>query len=311
LTSCLRFWRTALPHFHLRLYDRARDRQGRGVHAVAGRGESNLRRMHRSHRRWQLVATALLAAALFAVASAVAATQTGTNGDDKLRGSEQSDSIDAGAGDDYVAGLGGDDTLNGGPDSDSIDGGAGNDKVYGGSAEYGGQGLGRYIDNPGKELLLGGDGNDLVLANACIQKGCSGDTYIALDSTLEGNAGDDVVTGGNQDDVITGGDGHDTLTGLAGNDRLDGGTGDDRVDGGAGNDVLRGGAGSDTLDGGDGNDRMIGGSGQNLLMGGAGNDRFSVRNGKRDRVDCGPGKDQVSADKRDVLRHCERVRRSR
>jgi Ca2+-binding RTX toxin-like protein len=74
---------------------------------------------------------------------------------------------------------------------------------------------------------------------------------------------------------------------------------------------LRGGAGDDTLDGGDGSDRLIGGSGKNLLMGGAGNDRFSVRDGKRDRVDCGPGKDTVSADRRDVLRHCERVRRSR
>ena len=245
------------------------------------------------------------------VATALAATQTGTKGDDKLRGSEQADTIDAGAGNDYVAGLGGDDNLNGGPDSDSIDGGAGDDKIKGGDCEYGDQKLGRLCDNPGNELLLGGDGNDLVLANGCVQHGCSADHYIALSSTLEGDAGDDVVTGGDAGDVIRGGPGHDTLTGLAGDDRIDGGDGDDRIDGGDGDDVLRGGGGDDTLDGGDGNDRLLGGDGKNLVMGGAGNDRFVVRDGKRDRVDCGPGKDVVSADKRDVLRHCERVRRSR
>jgi Ca2+-binding RTX toxin-like protein len=253
----------------------------------------------------------VVAAALVSAAAALAATQTGTKGDDKLRGTEQADNIEAGAGNDYVVGLGGDDNLGGGPDSDTIDGGAGNDKVRGGDCEYGAQNLGRFCDNPGHELLLGGDGNDLVVANGCVAHGCAGDRYIALASTLEGGAGDDVVTGGDAGDRISGGPGHDTLTGLAGDDRIDGGAGDDRLDGGADDDVLRGGAGSDILDGGPGNDRLSGGGGKNLLMGGAGNDRFTVRDGKRDRVDCGPGKDLVSADKRDVLRHCERVRRSR
>src|SRR3954462_7715240 len=134
----------------------------------------------------KLFATALAALALLVVASAFAASQTGTKGNDKLRGTEQADNINGGAGDDYIAGLGGDDTLDGSADSDSIDGGAGNDKVYGGSAEYGEQGLGRYVDNPGQELLLGGDGNDVVLANLCVQKGCANDHYVSLDSTLEG-----------------------------------------------------------------------------------------------------------------------------
>jgi Ca2+-binding RTX toxin-like protein len=270
-----------------------------------------LRRTHREGRRWRALVTAVVLAALISAAAALAATQTGTKGDDKLRGSEQADSIDGGAGNDYIAGLGGDDNINGGADSDSIDAGAGNDKVRGGDCQYGTENIGRYCDNPGQELLIGGDGNDLVVANGCVAHGCSGDRYIALASTLDGGPGDDVVTGGDAADLVTGGAGHDTLTGLGGNDRIDGGDGDDRVDGGAGNDLLRGGRGSDIVDGGDGNDRLFGGGGKDLLMGGAGNDRFTVRDGKRDRVDCGSGTDLVSADKRDVLRHCERVRRSR
>jgi Ca2+-binding RTX toxin-like protein len=268
---------------------------------------------HRVDVPWRTFVTVVLAGALALTLATLssAASPKGTAGSDKMRGTEQADNLDGQAGDDYIAGLGGDDTLNGGPDSDSIDGGAGNDRVYGGNCEYGDQGLGRYCDNPGQELLLGGDGDDLVLANACVAKGCSNDRYISLASTLDGGAGNDVVTGGDANDVLTGGAGSDTLTGLAGNDRIDGGPGDDRLDGGGGNDVLRGSGGNDTLDGGDGNDKLTGGSGKNLLMGGAGNDRFVVRDGKRDRVDCGPGKDTVSADKRDVLRHCERVRRSR
>jgi Ca2+-binding RTX toxin-like protein len=268
---------------------------------------------HRVDVPWRTFVTVVLAGALALalVALSSAATTKGTPGSDKMRGTEQADNLDGQAGDDYIAGLGGDDTLNGGADSDSVDGGAGNDHVYGGDCKYGDQGLGRYCDNPGQELLLGGDGNDVVLANACVTKGCGNDRYIALASTLDGGAGDDVVSGGDANDVVTGGAGSDTLTGLAGDDRLDGGPSDDRLDGGSGDDVLRGGAGDDTLGGGDGNDKLIGGSGKNLLMGGAGNDRFVVRDGKRDRVDCGPGKDTVSADKRDVLRNCERVRRSR
>jgi Ca2+-binding RTX toxin-like protein len=244
---------------------------------------------------WRTFVVVALAAVLAVSVAAVgfAATSKGTEGPDKMRGSEQADNLDGQAGDDYIAGLGGDDTLNGGADSDTIDGGAGNDHVYGGDCKYGTQGLGRSCDNPGHELLLGGDGNDVVLANACVLKGCSNDRYIALASTLDGGAGDDTVTGGDANDKLTGGDGNDTLTGLAGDD------------------VLNGGAGDDTLIGGDGNDVLVGGSGTNLVMAGAGNDRIAVRDGKRDRVDCGPGKDTVSADKRDVLRHCERVRRSR
>jgi dipeptidyl aminopeptidase/acylaminoacyl peptidase len=43
-----------------------------------------------------------------------------------------------------------------------------------------------------------------------------------------------------------------------------------------------------------------------------GNDLIDVRGGRRDVVDCGPGRDSVRADRHDVIgRNCERVRRSR
>jgi RTX calcium-binding nonapeptide repeat (4 copies) len=84
----------------------------------------------------------------------------------------------------------------------------------------------------------------------------------------------------------------DVLRGLAGNDRLNGRGGNDRLFGGAGHDALTGGAGIDLLDA------------------GAGNDRISARDGIRDTVRCGPGRDTVVADRRDsVSRNCETVRR--
>lgn len=49
----------------------------------------------------------------------------------------------------------------------------------------------------------------------------------------------------------------------------------------------------------------------NRLFGLEGNDVIDVRGGRRDVVDCGPGRDSVRADRRDVVaRNCERVRRS-
>jgi len=93
-------------------------------------------------------------------------------------------------------------------------------------------------------------------------------------------------------DTYLGFDGVDLLNGLAGNDVIDGRAGDDDIEGGDGNDVLTGGAGADRI-GGD-----------------AGNDRILVRDGKRDAVGCGAGKDEVLADRIDqVAEDCEVVRR--
>jgi hypothetical protein len=98
---------------------------------------------------------------------------------------------------------------------------------------------------------------------------------------------------------------------VAENDRLTGGRGDDALFGGAGNDRVVGGSGRDLLSGGSGNDRLVGGPGRNRLEAGAGNDSINSGNGVRDFVDCGFGRDRITADRRDVLSGCEVVRRVR
>jgi Ca2+-binding RTX toxin-like protein len=92
----------------------------------------------------------------------------------------------------------------------------------------------------------------------------------------------------------------DRLVGTAGADLLYGRGGNDTLLGGRGNDVLFGGAGRDVLDGGPGLDR---------LYGGPGNDVLKARDGQRDVVDCGPGRDVAYVDRRDRTSGCERVLR--
>ena len=98
-------------------------------------------------------------------------------------------------------------------------------------------------------------------------------------------------TGTARADRLVGTNGPDVISGLAGNDRLFGRRGNDRLLGGVGNDLL---------DGGPGLDRLFGGPGRDTLQ---------ARDGQRDLVDCGPGKDVAVVDRRDVVRGCETVRR--
>ena len=91
------------------------------------------------------------------------------------------------------------------------------------------------------------------------------------------------------------------VKGTAGNDALTGTASADRLTGGAGNDRLLGMAGDDVLIGGPGGDRLVGG---------AGNDGFAARDGERDVVDCGSGRDRVTGDRLDVIKsNCEVVLR--
>jgi hypothetical protein len=74
-------------------------------------------------------------------------------------------------------------------------------------------------------------------------------------------------------------------------------------------DRLTGGAAAETIRGGAGNDRLSGGGGRDVLLGGRGRDLLKARDGERDRVDCGPGRDRAIVDKLDRVRRCERVKR--
>ena len=152
------------------------------------------------------------------------------------------------------------------------------------------------------------------------------DVELVTDSTKP-TGGDDLLNGTDKADTIFGLGGNDVLLGLAGNDLLDGGAGDDNLDGGKGRDKLKGQKGDDVLTGGDGDDVLIGGpgkdklnggkgndtltgnGGKDSLVGGPGNDKINARDGVAELVKCGPGKDRVTADKKDRLSGCERVRR--
>ena len=114
-------------------------------------------------------------------------------------------------------------------------------------------------------------------------------------------------TGGN--DTLDGTGAGDRLRGLDGNDRLGGLGGDDCLDGGLGNDRLRGAAGNDRLTGLYGRDDLDGEAGRDRYSAGAGNDKVSARDGVREIVDCGPGRDTAQVDRIDRVRRCERVRR--
>jgi hypothetical protein len=75
----------------------------------------------------------------------------------------------------------------------------------------------------------------------------------------------------------------------------------DRLVGTAYDDVLNGFAGNDTL---------IGGGGKDILRGGLGNDVIRARDGRRDLVDCGPGRDLAYVDRLDkVSKNCETIKR--
>ena len=47
-----------------------------------------------------------------------------------------------------------------------------------------------------------------------------------------------------------------------------------------------------------------------VFNGGAGNDVIDAKDGRREIVDCGPGRDRVKADRNDVLRGCEGAKKA-
>jgi cell division septation protein DedD len=98
-----------------------------------------------------------------------------------------------------------------------------------------------------------------------------------------------------------------TYSGTARSDRITGTSGNDLIYGRGGNDRLAGGAGNDVLYGNAGNDILFGGPGIDRLYGGPGNDQLHARDGRRDTVDCGPGKDIAWVDRIDRVSGCERI----
>lgn len=100
----------------------------------------------------------------------------------------------------------------------------------------------------------------------------------------------------------------ETIVGSPFADRIEGLRGDDRLFGGGGGDYVGGGPGADRIVGGPGGDTIDGGWQRDVLLGGAGDDSIAAKDGFKDAVDCGDGRDTVYVDRFDVLRNCE-VRR--
>jgi Ca2+-binding RTX toxin-like protein len=169
-----------------------------------------------------------------------------------------------------------------------------------------------------KGRIDGGSGNDTLDGG-----------YLAS-GVLFGATGNDSVEGGEGRDVVRGGPGKDIVQGFGGADRVYGDAGPDELLGTGGADRLYGGSGNDKLNGGgfafgkDKSDRLYGGSGNDKLTdfqngretagdrysGGAGRDLISDRDGNRDFINCGKGRDTAVVDQRDkVAGNCERVKR--
>ena len=98
-----------------------------------------------------------------------------------------------------------------------------------------------------------------------------------------------------------------TITGTRRADVLEGTPGPDVICAFGGNDVIRGHGGDDVIYAGSGKDRITPGGGKDTVSAGPGNDRISARDGKRDRIDGGRGRDRATIDRRlDKVRSVER-----
>ena len=165
-----------------------------------------------------------------------------------------------------------------------IDGGAGNDSIR----------MDAATAAASHDTLVGGDGNDYILAGS---QGADlyGDDLsgsLAGNDTLLGGAGNDTIHGGRGYDSISGGAGEDTIRGEDGNDAIDGGEGNNVVYGGSGDDSIRVGSGNNLVYGGGDRDQINGGAGADTVYGEDGDDFIYSQDGA-DVLFGGTGKDTL------------------
>jgi Ca2+-binding RTX toxin-like protein len=139
-----------------------------------------------------------------------------------------------------------------------------------------------------------------------------------LPTKIDGGPGDDLIVGGPSEDAIDGGPGMDIVAGGPGTDVLRGGDGEDLVSYadriGFDGTLLprRGGVRAEIgrLDwSGSFDERDTIADDVEQLQGGGGVDRLALRDGRATAVACGPGRDSVTADPRDVIDiDCEAAR---
>jgi Ca2+-binding RTX toxin-like protein len=134
----------------------------------------------------------------------------GTDGNDTITGTNQSDIILAGGGNDRASGGDGNDCVRGEAGNDRVDGSNANDTVLG---------------DAGKNVIIGGRGND----------------------TLRGDKGSDKLDGGIGNDNLRDKGGRNFLLGGAGTNRITGGPGRDFITTGSGKNVVNAGRGNDQI----------------------------------------------------------------
>lgn len=142
----------------------------------------------------------------------------GTQGNDRINGTNGNDLIFGFEGNDRIDGSNGNDCIVGGLGNDLIDASNGHDQLFGN------EGNDRIDGSNGNDYIDAGDGDDNV-------DGSNGDDQIY------GKTGNDRLDGGNDKDLIYGEDGSDTLIGGMGNDLLDGGLQTDKANGELGKDT--------------------------------------------------------------------------
>jgi VCBS repeat-containing protein len=138
-------------------------------------------------------------------------------------------------------------------------------------------------------------------------------------NNCKGTSGSDSLTGDNSKNKINALGGGDVVNGLRGGDWLYGEGGDDGVSGGPGVDYINGGIGEDRLDGEESADTVVeiehGAYSStarqkqrtvNVLIGGRGNDTIRARDGKKDIIRGGPGRDTAYVDKVDKVKGVEK-----
>jgi Ca2+-binding RTX toxin-like protein len=196
----------------------------------------------------------------------------GGSGDDILTGSNRSNFIDGGAGNDDLAGGPGGTCPS---DIDTLTGGAGDDVFQMGAASNCADAIDGAAGRDTASYELRTSAVTVALDSAANDGESEADN---VKSTLEivlGGDGGDVITGGNASDELHGGPGNDFIKGGAGNDTLVGGTGIDNLLGELGDDLFDEASASD-----DAYDKPFTAfGGQDLIHGGAGLNTCDYRRG--------------------------------
>jgi len=240
----------------------------------------------------------------------------GTSGRDVIWGTSQADDVQglggpdlicARGGPDFVIGGGGNDLIRGGKGADHIHGNLGRDRLFGQGQDVLRGGGNNECCNPYRDILVGGQGKDLLFGDRGNNelRGGPGEDRLYGDRDFIRLTGDgDVVTGRAnhvsymdaragvivdleagvgglvggtaRDDIrdavnISGSSFGDFLLGNREPNAIHGRRGDDRLEGRDGDDFMHGWAGDDLIDGGRGDrDQLYGDRGHDSLNGGPG-----------------------------------------